>query len=147
MPDISLGTDVIVGFPGETDADFEDTLTLLDAVQFDTVYSFAYSPRPSTAALNFDEGVDPAVRGERLRTLQARQKTIQERRNETWVGHEVEILVEGPSSREPANWTGRTPEHRVVNFPGPGNPGKMETVRITRSTAFSLWGEAPATLA
>ena len=80
-----FGTDVIVGFPTEGDADFRETLTLLDEVQYDTVYSFAYSTRPGTAALDFGDALSQAEKLERLRELQAHQKGIQERRAQRWV--------------------------------------------------------------
>ena len=139
IPHIALGTDIIVGFPGETENDFEETLSLLDEVHYDTVYSYAYSPRPGTAALGLDESIPESQRLERLQRLQAHQKGIQERRNRRWIGRELEVLVEGPSKTRPANWTGRTPEHRVVNFPGPAVAGELRRLRIMRSTAFSLW--------
>lgn len=141
IPEIALGTDVIVGFPTESERDFEDTLTLLDAVRFDTCYSFAYSPRPGTAALHFVDPIPGEEKLRRLRTLQARQKGIQDERMRRWVGRDLEVLVEGPSKRRSDEWTGRTPEARVVNFAGRSGPGRLETVRILRSTAFSLRGE------
>jgi tRNA-2-methylthio-N6-dimethylallyladenosine synthase len=141
MPELRLGTDVIVGFPGESEEEFGETLSLLEAVEFDTVYSFVYSPRPGTQALALGD-LPEALKLERLRELQARQKGIQERRNREWVGRVVEVLVEGPSPRDPSRWTGRTPENRVVNFPGASAAGSLERVRICGATAHSLRGEA-----
>lgn len=141
LPGWVLGTDVIVGFPGETEADFDQTLTLVEQVAFGTVFTFAYSPRPGTQALELGDGIPPSVKLERLQRVQALQKGIQERQNQAWVGQEVEVLVEGPSKRNSARWTGRTPENRVVNFTGNACPGRLERVRITRSTAYSLHGE------
>ena len=140
MPDLVFGTDIIVGFPGETEQDFEQTLSLLDAVQYDTVYSFAYSPRPGTAALERAD-MAQAAKLDRVRRLQEQQKAVQDRRNRRWVGTEVQVLVQGRSKRDPSRWTGRTPENRVVNFVGDSAPGRMEWVQIVESTAFSLRGQ------
>lgn len=141
MPDLALGTDIIVGFPTETDADFRDTLRLVQEVEFDTVYSFVYSPRPGTPAAGWPDPIPPREKRERLEALQCVQKTIQERRHAAYVGKEVEVLVEGPSKRNASEWSGRTPDFRVVNFAGNTAPGRFETVRITGATAFSLRGE------
>jgi len=141
IPGIALGTDVIVGFPTETEDDFQATMALLEEVEFDTCYSFAYSPRPGTASLRFVDRVPGDEKLARLARLQALQKSIQERRMRRWVGTDVEVLVEGPSKRDADEWTGRTPENRVVNFAGPSRAGAFQTVRVVRSTAFSLRGE------
>jgi tRNA-2-methylthio-N6-dimethylallyladenosine synthase len=141
IPGMRFGTDIIVGFPGETDEDFEQTLSLLDAVEYDTCYSFAYSPRPGTAALDLTGEVPLGEKLERLNRLQAHQKIIQARRNDEWVGRSVEVLVEGPSRRDSAEWTGRTPENRVVNFAGSSSAGRLERLTITRASAYSLRGE------
>jgi len=141
MPELRFGTDIIVGFPTETEQDFLDTLSLLDAVRYDTCYSFAYSPRPGTRSLELEDGVPPEVKIQRLQRLQAHQKAIQEERNAAWVERTVDVLVEGPSKRDPQKWTGRTPENRVVNFIGTSAPGRIQPIRITGSTAFALRGE------
>jgi len=141
IPDLSLGTDMIVGFPTETDADFEDSMTLVERVQFDTLYAFTYSSRPGTAAAKLDAQVPDAVARERLQRLLERQRAIQERRNRAWVGRTVEVLVEGASRRDAQEWTGRTPEDRIVNFRGASGPGKLETLKIASSSPFSLRGE------
>jgi tRNA-2-methylthio-N6-dimethylallyladenosine synthase len=141
MPEMLFGTDIIVGFPTETEGDFEQTLSLLDEVRFDTVYSFAYSPRPGTKALELGDPLPADVKMERLRSLQERQKALQEERNRELVGRVAEVLVEGRSKRDGSEWTGRTPENRVVNFAGRSAAGRMESVRIVGSSAFSLRGE------
>ncbi len=138
-----MGTDVIVGFPTETDADFEETLTLLDEVAYDTVYSFTYSERPGTSAVAHGDPLALTLKFERLRRLQARQKEIQQERNRTWVGKHVAVLVEGRSKRNAARWTGRTPENRIVHFAGESATGRVEQVTIRASTAFSLSAEFP----
>jgi tRNA-2-methylthio-N6-dimethylallyladenosine synthase len=142
IPEMSFGTDVIVGFPGEGDAEFLETLEVLDAVPFDTVYSFAYSPRPATSALALGDPVPQEVKLLRLATLQARQKRIQEVRNAARVGEIVEVLVEGASVRNPTEWSGRAPDNRVVNFSGDVAPGRLVRVEVDRSSAFSLYGHA-----
>ena len=141
IPEIALGTDVIVGFPTETEDDFRDTLSLLREVEFDTCYSYVYSPRPGTAAERFVDDVQLAEKLRRLARLQELQKRIQTDRMQRWVGRTVDVRIEGPSKRDSAEWTGRTAENRVVNFRGPGAPGRIESVRIVRATAFSLRGE------
>ena len=141
IPGLTFGTDVIVGFPSETESEFEETLSLLREVEFDTVYSFTYSSRPGTSALEVGPDLPGELKMERLARLQELQRGIQERRARAWVGKTVEVLVEGPSRRSASEWTGRTPESRVVNFEGPSAPGRTENVRIVSSSAFSLRGE------
>jgi tRNA-2-methylthio-N6-dimethylallyladenosine synthase len=141
MPEMLFGTDIIVGFPTETEEDFELTLSLLDEVRFDTVYSFAYSPRPGTKALELGDALPVDVKMERLHKLQERQKKMQEKRNREMVGRRVEVLVEGHSKRDGSGWTGRTPEHRIVNFAGTSAAGRLESIKIVDSSAFSLRGE------
>jgi tRNA-2-methylthio-N6-dimethylallyladenosine synthase len=141
IPEICFGTDVIVGFPTETEADFEQTLSLVREVGYDTVYSFVYSPRPGTAALTIAPDLPADVKFGRLARLQALQKDLQELRARAWVGRDVEVLVEGPSPRNPSRWTGRTPEARIVNFEGASAPGRLERVVVRDATAFSLRGE------
>jgi tRNA-2-methylthio-N6-dimethylallyladenosine synthase len=141
MPDLCLGTDIIVGFPTETEADFEETLSLVSEVGFDTVYSFAYSVRPKTAALELGPDLAEEVKFERLARLNELQRAIQERRNRDWIGRTVSVLVEGPNRRNHLAWTGRTPEARWVHFDGDSAPGRVETVRVADASAYSLRGE------
>jgi tRNA-2-methylthio-N6-dimethylallyladenosine synthase len=140
MPDMLFGTDIIVGFPTESAADFERTLSLMQEVQFDTVYSFAYSERPGTRSVEMGDPIPMEEKLKRLRRLQAEQKELQERRNQAWVGRSLEVLVEGRSKRDPAKWSGRSPENRVVNFTGESAPGRLELVRVLSATAYSLQG-------
>jgi tRNA-2-methylthio-N6-dimethylallyladenosine synthase len=140
IPELAFGTDVIVGFPAESERDFEQTLALLDEVEFDTVYSFTYSPRPGTVAAEGPDEVPLPVKLERLQRLHARQRSIQEGRMQRWVGREVEVLVEGPSDRNPQRWSGRTAENRVVTFRGPAPAGTLQRIRISGASPFALRG-------
>jgi tRNA-2-methylthio-N6-dimethylallyladenosine synthase len=140
LPEISFGTDVIVGFPGEGEAEFLETVSLIEAVSFDTVYSFAYSPRPRTSALLLGDPVPEPVKLRRLAELQARQKEIQERRNAARVGTRVEVLVEGRRVKNAGEWSGRAPDNRIVNFSGDAAPGRIVRVEVTRSSAYALYG-------
>ncbi len=157
-PSIALSTDIIVGFPGESAADFAATLELLREVRFAAVYAFCYSPRPGTAALKLAEPAVPeAVAQERLQQLFTLQSAIQEELHAAFLGQEMEILVTG-GAKAPGVLTGRTGCNRIVQFPAAGTtnatevsrPGELLTVRITRTHAHSLIGEIvprPATLA
>jgi tRNA-2-methylthio-N6-dimethylallyladenosine synthase len=147
VPNMLFGTDIIVGFPTETEADFEDTMTLLDAVNYDTVYSFTYSQRPGTAALDHGDTISQTVKVARLKRLQDHQQSIQTRRHREWIGRQVSVLVEGPSKRDPERWTGRTVDNRIVHFSADTTPGRLETVEIVDSTAYSLRGRPVANLA
>ncbi len=138
---MTFGTDIIVGFPGETEDDFQQTMTLLDEVQYDTVYSFAYSERPGTAAVAEGDPVPQATKLDRLQRLQAHQRQIQQQNAQRWVGSELEVLVEGPAKRGEAIWAGRTEHNRIVHFSGDARPGTLRSVRISAATAFSLRGE------
>lgn len=141
-PDLALTTDFIVGFPGETEQQFQDTLDLLDEVGFVASFSFKYSPRPGTPALRLKEGFDDAVSGERLTRLQARQREL----SFAWArGHEgevVDVLIEGVSRHDDAVICGRTSTNLMVNFPGqPSEIGSWARVRITRGFTHSARGE------
>jgi len=138
---ISITTDLIVGFPGETERDFEETLSLLDIAQYDGAYSFKYSPRPNTAALEFAEAVPEEEKGRRLAILQEKQRQIQMARNEALVGHRFEVLVDGRHEKL-GQWCGRTSSNRVVNFTSPrGNLlGQYLQVGIERAGPNSLVG-------
>ena len=139
---ISITTDFIVGFPGESEAEFEETLTLLDAAQFDGAFSFQYSPRPHTPAALMADPVPEGEKQRRLRTLQERQRAIQLQRHQSLVGQTFEVLVEGASRRE-GQWTGRTSSNRVLNFTSSRTDllGKYVRVRATGAGPNSLTGE------
>ncbi len=142
-PDLSLTTDVIVGFPGETDADFEQTLSLLEAVRFDGSFSFKYSPRPGTPALRMESEAVPAeVASARLKRFQDRQRELQMESNRAMEGQVHDILVEGRSKWEEDVACGRTGTFKMVNFPGsPDLMGRTVPVRILRGFSNSLRGE------
>lgn len=141
-PDLSLSSDFIVGFPGESEADFHATLELIEAVGFDTSYSFIYSPRPGTPAANLADRVSLAEKKARLARLQA---LITERATDisaAMVGTVQSVLVEKPSKKDPAWMSGRTENNRVVNFPAGGcRAGQLLAVRITEALPNSLRGE------
>ena len=138
----SITSDFIVGFPGETERDFEETLSLLDAVEFDGVFSFKYSPRPHTPAQSMPDAVPEEEKGRRLAMLQERQRRIQLRRNETLVGSTFEVLVDGRHEAR-GQWAGRTSGNRIVNFTSTRENllGEYLKVKVTRSGANSLIGE------
>ena len=139
---ISITTDIIVGFPGESEQDFEETLSLLDAAQFDGAFSFQYSPRPHTPAAVMADPVPESEKLRRLQALQERQRAIQLRRNQGLVGEVFEVLVEGASRRE-TQWTGRTSSNRVLNFTSSRTDllGEYLRVRVTGAGPNSLTGE------
>jgi len=141
-PDISLSTDFIVGFPGETEADFVKTLELVDEIGFDSSFSFIFSPRPGTPAADLPDDVPGEVKKARLALLQQRLTTHAQRISRQMVGTVQRILVEGPSRKDPARLAGRTGNNRVVNFSGdPALAGDFVTVRITEALPNSLRGE------
>jgi tRNA-2-methylthio-N6-dimethylallyladenosine synthase len=143
---LAISTDMIVGFPGETEADFEESLSLLDLVEYDSVFSFKYSARPNTAALELDGHVPEQEKGRRLIVLQERQRAIQIRRNAELVGTVHEVMVEG-YNQATGQWIGRTSQNRVLNFlhsqaNGESLDGKYLQVRVTRAGPNSLAGES-----
>jgi len=139
---ISVTTDIIVGFPGETDEDFADTLNLLDLAQYDGVFSFKYSPRPNTPAISMADPIPEEEKGRRLAVLQERQRRIQTARNEALVGQTFEVLVDGQSRKE-NQWAGRTSSNRVLNFSSPQENllGHYVQVKVARAGPNSLVGE------
>jgi tRNA-2-methylthio-N6-dimethylallyladenosine synthase len=142
VPDVAISTDLIVGFPGESDDDFEQTVQLVEAVEFDAVYLFKYSPRPGTRAATFNDQVPEAVKSERFSAVLQVQEAIQLRRNRSRIGRCEEVLVEGPSKKGGVQLTGRTRQNRPVNFVGhPSLTGAVVTVCIERGGAHSLEGK------
>ena len=139
---ISITTDIIVGFPSEAEADFNETLSLLDEVQYDGAFSFKFSPRPNTLALSMADSVAEEEKGRRLMILQEQQRKIQSERNAALVGQTFEVLVEGKSRRE-NQWAGHTSSNRVLNFISPEREllGQYVQVRVTNAGPNSLVGE------
>ncbi len=144
VPDIAVSTDLIVGFPGETADEFEETMTLVQEVGFDSIFSFKYSPRPHTLAQRtLPNDVPDAVKGERLMCLQDVQKRIQIRKNESFVGQTVQVLVDGVSKKDREIFSGRSPHNRVVNFFASDDcMGQSIDIGITRAGPNSLFGKA-----
>jgi tRNA-2-methylthio-N6-dimethylallyladenosine synthase len=142
VPDVALTTDIIVGFPGESDEDFEQTLSLVEQVRYDGAFTFLFSPRRGTEAATLTEGLVPhpvkVARMERL--VQAIQRHARERA-QRFVGRELEVLVEGPSRTDPSRLRGRTRHNKVVNFAGLSAPGDLALVRIDSATSQTLAGE------
>jgi tRNA-2-methylthio-N6-dimethylallyladenosine synthase len=155
-PEIAITSDMIVGFPGETDADFEDTLDLVRNVEFDGLFAFMYSDRPPAPAARLSEKIPAHLKRERLHALLQLQETFTYKKNAALVGSVQEILAEGvskkqaagPSAERPAvQWTGRTPGNKIVNFHVSGSSafetasaGALVRVRIEKALAHSLWG-------
>ena len=141
-PGISLSSDFIVGFPGETDSDFEDTMNLIDEVRFDHSFSFVYSPRPGTPAADLPDPVPVRVKKERLARLQSRINELGRAVSESMVDSVQRVLVERPSKRDVQQFSGRTENNRVVNFRASRDLiGEFTDVRITDALPNSLRGE------
>ncbi|HSM99772.1 MAG TPA: tRNA (N6-isopentenyl adenosine(37)-C2)-methylthiotransferase MiaB [Rudaea sp.] len=149
-PDISVSTDIIVGFPGETDADFEQTMKLVEDIGFDQSFSFIFSRRPGTPAANLADATPESVKHERLARLQAAINANAKKISEAMVGTVQNVLVEGPSRKNPNEMTGRTENMRYVNFPGdarligPALIGQFVDVQITQAMSNSLRGRVAA---
>ena len=142
MPDIGLSTDIIVGFPGETDADFEETLDVLKKVKFANIFSFRYSPRPQTAAARIEDDIPLDVKRKRLIILQGLQKDIQLARNRTIIGKTLKVLCFGESKKGAGRYSGRSEGFQVVNFGSPQDVrDRFVDVLITGCGPYSLHGE------
>jgi tRNA-2-methylthio-N6-dimethylallyladenosine synthase len=160
-PEVALSSDMIVGFPGETRKDFEDTLSLIKTVEFDSLFAFAYSDRPNAPAAHFPGKVSEAEKKERLQALLNLQEKITLKKNQDLVGRDVEILVEGKSKKQhraptqpeesgstgTLQWTGRTSDNKIVNFNAsvsdrfhPVDVGHLVTITIEKAYPHSLWG-------
>ena len=146
--DISLTSDLIVGFPGETEADLEETLSLMDVVGYDSVFTFKYSARPNTPSLRLEDALPDAEKARRLAVINDRQKQIGAARNRRHVGQVLEVMVE---AKNPARgqWVGRTSQIKVMNFTVPAGielaTGSYVDVRVTGSFPNSLVGELVTT--
>ncbi len=143
VPDCALTTDIIVGFPGETEADFEQTLEVAEAVGYDGAFTFIYSPRRGTEAATLPDQLPHQIKVARLeRLVEVIQRRAQERA-QRFVGRTLEVLVEGPSRTDASRWRGRGRHNKVVNFSGLGAPGELVDVQISSATSQTLAGEAP----
>jgi len=142
--EISITTDIIVGFPGETESEFQETLSLLDEVQYDGIFGFKYSPRPNTPALKLEDPIPDAEKSRRLAALQEKQRDIQMGKNASNLGRVFEVMVEGKNEAR-GQWIGRTSQNKVVNFKAPGSVipdvGSYVSVVTTATFPNSLAGE------
>jgi tRNA-2-methylthio-N6-dimethylallyladenosine synthase len=142
VPDVALTTDVIVGFPGESESEFAETLEVVDEVGFDGAFTFIYSPRRGTEASQLGGRIAHDVAVERMeRLVEVVQRRARERA-QRFVGRTLEVLVEGPSRTDPARLRGRTRHNKVVNFSGSANPGEFVDVRVESATSQTLSGVA-----
>lgn len=143
IPDIAISTDIIVGFPGETEDDFNETLDLIETVQFDSAFTFMYSPRKGTLAANMKEQIDLDVKKRRLNRLIELQNRITGQKNSVFKDKIVEVLVEGTSKNDPDYLSGRTRTNKLVNFRGSNELiGKLTQVKITNPKCWTLEGKA-----
>lgn len=140
-PEIALTTDIIVGFPGETDEDFEATMQLLETIRYHSAFSFKYSDRPHARSVDFPDKVEEKVKAERLARLQTRQNEISQERNQEYTGHILKVMVEGQAKSE-SQWRGRAPTNHIVNFTGGKNlkPGDIVSIEIIEGCLNSLRG-------
>jgi len=141
IPGLALSTDIIVGFTGETDEDFERTVKVMSEVRFDSAFLFKYSARPDTKAWRWEETVSEELKGERLGRLIALQQAISSEINDRWLGRTAEVLVEGPARRNPEQLFGKSAHFKSVVFPDDGTPeGTLRRVRIVAATPLTLLG-------
>ena len=140
VPDCAITTDIIVGFPGETEADFEQTMEVVDEVGYDGAFTFVFSPRRETEAATIDDQVPHAVKRERMERLVELVQRRATERAQRFVGREMEVLVEGPSRTDPTRLRGRTRHNKTVNFDGVASPGDLVGVEITSATSMTLGG-------
>jgi len=142
--EISITSDIIVGFPGETEDDFEETLSLLEEVEYDSIFGFKYSPRPNTPSLKLEDAIPDEEKARRLTVLQERQREIQKRRNQRHLGQVVEVMVEGKNEAR-GQWIGRTSQNKTMNFTTPEglvpNVGNYVSIMATVCLPNSLAGE------
>lgn len=142
-PDLSISTDIIVGFPGETEEDFLDTLSLVREVEYDSAFTFIYSPRVGTPAAKYDNQIPENIKHERFDRLVEEVNRCSAKKNSEYLGKIVTVLVDGPSKNDTGAWSGRTDTFKLVNFTSeePLTEGQMVSVRITETKTFSLDGE------
>lgn len=142
-PDLSISTDIIVGFPGETEEDFLDTLSLVREVEYDSAFTFIYSPRVGTPAAKYDDQIPEKIKHDRFDRLVEDVNRCSAKKNSEYLGRIVTVLVDGPSKNDTGAWSGRTDTFKLVNFTSeePLTEGQMVSVRITETKTFSLDGE------
>jgi tRNA-2-methylthio-N6-dimethylallyladenosine synthase len=141
VPDCALTTDIIVGFPGETEADFEETMEVVEQVRYDSAFTFIFSPRRGTLAAELDDEVSHEEKRERMERLVAAVQRHATERAQRFVGRTMEVLVEGPSRTDPAKLRGRIRHNKTVNFAGMAAPGELTEVEIASATSTTLAGE------
>jgi tRNA-2-methylthio-N6-dimethylallyladenosine synthase len=141
VPDCALTTDIIVGFPGETEEDFQQTLEVVDEVGYDGAFTFIFSPRRGTEAAGFEDQLSHAVKRERMERLVELVQRRARERAERFVGRTMEVLVEGPSRTDPSRLRGRTRHNKTVNFDGTSEPGELVEVEIDGATSTTLSGQ------
>jgi tRNA-2-methylthio-N6-dimethylallyladenosine synthase len=140
VPDCAITTDIIVGFPGESDADFEETMEVVEEVRYDSAFTFVFSPRRGTLAAELESQLPHPVKRERMdRLVEAVQRHATERA-QRFVGRTMEVLVEGPSRTDPARLRGRTRHNKTINFAGVAAPGELTEVEVTSATSTTLAG-------
>ncbi|HEX4922524.1 MAG TPA: radical SAM protein, partial [Bdellovibrionales bacterium] len=145
LPEVSLSTDIIVGFPGETEEQFMDTMTMLEKVPFETIFAFKYSPRPFTKAANFGSQVDEDVKSDRINRLFAHHKEISFKLVKKYEGRVLPVLVDKVDERDPKVVSGRTTQNKLVHFMGPADlVGKTVPVKILRAFPVNFRGELVA---
>ena len=143
VPGVSLTTDIIVGFPGETDAQFQDTLKIMERIGYSSSFMFSYSPRPGTPANEFEDSVPEETKRQRLQEIIQLQNRITEEQGKTYKGKTVEVLIEGKSSRPGYSFKGRNPQYWRVHAKGSEGrhqPGDMVQIRIEQTSGHSLSG-------
>jgi tRNA-2-methylthio-N6-dimethylallyladenosine synthase len=144
VPDLALGTDIIVGFPGETEQDFAATLEVVEEVGYDSAFTFVYSPRQGTEAATMPDQVPEELKRDRLERLVDVVHRVAADRNAARVGGVEEVLVEGPSRTDPSLLRGRTRRNTTVNFEGAARPGDLVHVLVESSTSTTLRGRVAA---
>ena len=141
MPHIAISTDIITGFPGETEEDFEETLDLVRRVEYDSAFTFLYSIRKGTPAAEYEDQIPEEIKHERFNRLVELVNEISARKNAAYVGKTVKVLVDGPSKNNSAALGGRTEGFKLINFEGPQDlTGKLVDVEVTAGKTFSLEG-------
>jgi tRNA-2-methylthio-N6-dimethylallyladenosine synthase len=147
IPDLALGTDIIVGFPGETESDFDETLEVVETVGYDSAFTFVYSPRSGTEAAAMADQVPDEVKHERIERLVDHVQRVALERNRRRIGLLEEVLVEGPSRTDTTRLRGRTRRNTTVHFVGDAHPGDLVHVEIEAATSTTLGGRQAALVA